>query len=159
MSTPITDAIAIIFPFGTSPLVFLSPKSRLKIRKTATNGRTNRMIFWKTTGSSASTTSEAILAPTRAPMADGTATVQLTAPFRMYRPAASVVPRQEDVLLQPKATFGSSPESRYAGMLMTPPPPAIESMKPARKTAQHRKISFEYGIRPRNMLCYFFSTE
>ena len=47
---------------------------------------------------------------------------------------ANRVPMEEENLLLPSTICGGSPEARYAGTEISPPPPAIESTMPAKKT-------------------------
>jgi len=43
------------------------------------------------------------------------------------------VPQHEENLFVPKANWGGIPTLQYAGREIKPPPPAIESIRPAKK--------------------------
>ncbi|MNI60907.1 hypothetical protein D3C73_1161480 [compost metagenome] len=49
-------------------------------------------------------------------------------------------PQDAENLLVPKAKYVGIPVSIYAGRLISPPPPAIESTKVAKKPAIHKNI-------------------
>src|SRR4051794_14323489 len=49
---------------------------------------------------------------------------------------AEAVPKMPCSLLVPSAATGGNPASSRAGMVISPPPPAIESTKPAAKAAK-----------------------
>ena len=58
----------------------------------------------------------------------------ITVLFLRNRMQATRVPQEEESLLVAIALCAGSPASRYAGKVMSPPPPAMESTKPPRKT-------------------------
>jgi hypothetical protein len=51
------------------------------------------------------------------------------------------VPQEDENLLVPSTRCMGSPTAVYAGSDISPPPPAMESIKPARKTSGHITVS------------------
>ena len=88
---------------------------------------------------------------TKAPIADVTKAAsalfhirrKLTIPLRVYSMTAVIVPHIEEVLLTASSvtagTFGR--KAMIPGSWISPPPPAIESMKPAQKAMAHSPSS------------------
>ena len=80
-------------------------------------------------------------APTKEPNSamemQGNANPQSTNLFLHRRTVEIAVPVAEDSLLVAIALCMGTPASKYAGREIKPPPPAIESTNPARKTMGH----------------------
>lgn len=59
-----------------------------------------------------------------------------------YLADANNVPKNPENLFVPRAICGGIPKARYAGSVIIPPPPAIESTKPPKLIKAIRNIKF-----------------
>src|SRR4051794_13285538 len=59
-----------------------------------------------------------------------------------------IVPKELWNLLVPSASCGGRPEASNAGTVMSPPPPAMASMKPPAKPARKRRARVRGGMVP-----------
>ena len=73
--------------------------------------------------------------PINAAIIVGMANFRFIRPLLMNFPVEMVVPIAEDSLFVAIEVWVGSPAKRYAGSDIRPPPPAIESTNPARKTS------------------------
>jgi hypothetical protein len=73
--------------------------------------------------------------PKSAVNADGIQMLISVKPFLWYLNTATSVPMVDESLFVPKAKCAGNPANRYAGIEISPPPPAIASMKPAKNTS------------------------
>ncbi len=134
MIIPIRHASLYFFePEKLASAAAFLPKSFLKSTIKATKGMTARMMILRI----CSLRCRASFAPKKeAPneaRAETAAIFQQRALFRENVSAANVVPQAAENLFVPSALCVGSPAKKYAGIEINPPPPAIESIKPARK--------------------------
>jgi hypothetical protein len=61
-------------------------------------------------------------------------------PFCANLRVANKVPKVDENLFVPRTKCPGIPDIMYAGIEISPPPPAIESTKPAKKIANKRNI-------------------
>lgn len=73
--------------------------------------------------------------PITAAIKAGTASLKLTKPAFINLIVANAVPKVDDILLVAMQACGGSPAIIYAGKEISPPPPPMASIKPARKTS------------------------
>ena len=62
-------------------------------------------------------------------------------PALAYRHSAMLVPQADCSLFVPSATCGGKPAANKAGSVISPPPPAIASMKPPHSPATNSSVS------------------
>lgn len=100
----------------------------------ATTGKATKRIVLSNTGSRLNATLIPACEAQSAKTPERIAIFAFTIPDLKKLIAENVVPQPALNLLQTMAESAGSPIKRYAGKEMKPPPPAIESTKPATKT-------------------------
>lgn len=75
--------------------------------------------------------------PQNADMTEGTASLKFTSLFLMKREVAIAVPKTADILFVATALWGGNPAIKYAGSEISPPPPPIASIRPAKNNSGH----------------------
>ena len=78
-----------------------------------------------------------IVEPMIAAIMEGTASLKFTNLFLMNLNVARVVPQVDDILFVATAACGGSPAIKYAGREISPPPPPMASMSPAKNKNGH----------------------
>ena len=92
----------------------------------------------------------AILEPAAAPTIENIVAIKAIFKFTafplIYLIEANRVPKNPENLFVPRAKWAGIPIDRYAGRVIIPPPPAIESIKPPRKTRNSKIPKFVADI-------------